>query len=400
MSRLNELLQTAGSIGRNEDGSITRLGFSKEYFQALELLKGRMEELGMQTEVDPVGNLHGIFIGKNPSAKAIVLGSHLDTVIKGGLYDGMLGVSGAIEIVARLKDERRTLNHMLEIWGFNMEESSILGGTFGSRCVTGMIDPDVPGYPEKLAVFGCSPRNVRSARQDLKKYACYLEYHIEQGDKLDHAGLDIGVVSGIVSVIRYEVTANGISNHAGTTMMDNRNDALVGMSKLIVAAEQRARELSDTLVFTVGKISVSPGQENVIPGQAVATFEMRHMDKAVTDQLYADIQSMAKKIPNCDFAFTSTVSKYATACDPRLIRIMNEICQKNRIRHVIMPSGAGHDANPMAHEGVPIGMIFVPSVKGISHHGAEYTDPRHIDIGADILYKTILELDENGLQNK
>ena len=283
MSRLNELLQQAGNIGRNEDGSITRLGFSEGYFQALELLKARMKEIGMQVETDPVGNLHGILPGSDPEAKAIVIGSHLDTVIKGGVYDGMLGVTGAMEVAARLKDEGRTLRHPLEIWGFNMEESSILGGTFGSRCVTGMIDPDLPGYPEKLAKFDCSPEKVKAAKRDISKYECYLEYHIEQGDKLDNADLDVGVVSGIVSVIRYEVTAKGMSNHAGTTMMVNRKDALVGMAKLIVAAEERARELSDTLVFTVGKIAVSPGQENVIPGQAVATFEMRHMDRAVTD---------------------------------------------------------------------------------------------------------------------
>ena len=137
MSRLNELLQQAGNIGRNEDGSITRLGFSEKYFQALEFLKGRMQELGMQVETDPVGNLHGVLQGSDPEAKSIVIGSHMDTVMQGGVYDGMLGVTGALEVAARLKDEGRTLHHPLEIWGFNMEESSILGGTFGSRCVTG-----------------------------------------------------------------------------------------------------------------------------------------------------------------------------------------------------------------------------------------------------------------------
>lgn len=141
MSRLNELLQQAGNIGRNEDGSITRLGFSEKYFQALEFLKGRMQELGMQVETDTVGNLHGVLQGSDPEAKSIVIGSHMDTVMQGGVYDGMLGVTSALEVAARLKDEGRTLRHPLEIWGFNMEESSILGGTFGSRCVTGMLDP-------------------------------------------------------------------------------------------------------------------------------------------------------------------------------------------------------------------------------------------------------------------
>ncbi len=162
MSRLNELLQQAGNIGRNEDGSITRLGFSEKYFQVLEFLKGRMQELGMQVETDPVGNLHGVLQGSDPAAKSIVLGSHMDTVMQGGVYDGMLGVTGALEVAARLKDEGRTLRHPLEIWGFNMEESSILGGTFGSRCVTGMLDPDIPGYAEKLAKFGCSPEKAKA----------------------------------------------------------------------------------------------------------------------------------------------------------------------------------------------------------------------------------------------
>ena len=161
MSRLNELLHQAGSIGRNGDGSITRVGFSREYFQALELLKEKMEELGMRTETDLVGNLHGILPGTDPKAGIIAIGSHLDTVIRGGLYDGMLGVAGAIEAAARLREEGRRLRHSLEIWGFNMEESSVLGGTFGSRCVTGKIDPDVPGYKEKLEKFGLSPEIVR-----------------------------------------------------------------------------------------------------------------------------------------------------------------------------------------------------------------------------------------------
>ena len=193
------------------------------------------------------------------------------------------------------------------------------------------------------------------------------------------------------------MTAKGMSNHAGTTMMDSRKDALVGMAKLIVEAEKRARELNDTLVFTVGKISVLPGQENVIPGQAEATFEMRHMEKEVTDQLFADIKRMAEEIPDCTFEFSNSAAKYSTPCDPRLIRLIDQVCEKKGIRRVIMPSGAFHDANPMAQAGVPIGMIFVPSVKGISHQGEEYTAPHHVDLGADVLYETVLELDEKGL---
>ena len=136
----------------------------------------------------------------------------------------------------------------------------------------------------------------------------------------------------------------------------------------------------------------------MIPGQAEATFEMRHMDKTMTDQLFAAIKRMAEEIPDCTFEFSNSAAKYSTPCDPRLIRLIDQVCEKKNIRHVIMPSGAFHDANPMAQAGVPIGMIFVPSVKGISHQGEEYTAPHHVDLGADVLYETVLELDENGLE--
>lgn len=393
MSRLNDMLMEAGGIGRNGDGSITRLGFSSEYFQALEQIKLHMDSLGMTTQMDPVGNLHGVLPGTDPNAKAIVLGSHIDTVIKGGIFDGMLGVTGALEVIYRLKEQSIALKHPIELWGFNMEESSILGGTFGSRCVVGMVDPDAPGYPEKLSQFNCTPDAVRAAKQDISRYRCYLEYHIEQGGLLDGANLDIGVVSGIVSVIRYQVTANGLSNHAGTTMMPDRKDALVGMSKLIVAGDALARELDDTLVFTVGTMSLEPGQANVIPNQVSACFEMRHMDKAVTDKFLAGLQQAAASIPDCDFTFESTVAKYATPCDPALVNTIDQVCSDLNIPHIVMPSGAGHDANPMAHEGIPIGMIFVPSVNGISHHGHEWTQARHVDLGADVLFNTVLALD-------
>ena len=177
MSRLNDLLQQAGGIGRNPDGSITRLGFSEGYFQAAALLRQKMEELGLETEMDPVGNLHGVLPGTAPEAKSIVLGSHIDTVIQGGVYDGMLGVTGAIEVAARLKDEGRKLRHTLEIWGFNMEESSILGGTFGSRCVVGMVPPATPSgwqsstaaptrcaLPAKISAVTAATWNTTSSR--------------------------------------------------------------------------------------------------------------------------------------------------------------------------------------------------------------------------------------------
>lgn len=395
MSRFWNNMMEIATVGENEDGSITRLGgTTPEYEQGVAIAKRQMEEAGLKTELDPIHNLIGSLPGTDPCAKTILIASHLDTVTRGGKFDGVLGVSGGIEVANRLKDEGRRLRHPLQILGFNLEEASILGGTFGSRAIVGMVDVDAPGFDERLARYGWSKKTILNCKRNVKDYACYLEYHIEQGDKLDNEKIDIGVVSGIVGVVRYDVTAKGVSNHAGTTMMANRKDALVGMSKLIVKGAEFAKEIDDTLVFTVGKLDVLPGQENVIPCQANATFEMRHMDRDMTDELFRRIQTYAKEIPDCEFSFVNTTAKYSTSCDARLIQLIDRMCQENCISHVIMPSGAGHDANAMAHEGVPIGMIFVPSVDGKSHSGEEWTSPHHCDLGVDLLYRCILMLDQ------
>lgn len=395
MSRFWDNLMEIAVIGENEDGSVSRLGgITPEYEKGVAAARRQMEEAGLKTEIDPVHNLVGILPGTDPNARSILIGSHLDTVLQGGKFDGVLGVSGGIEVANRLKAEGRTLRHPLEVWGFNLEEASALGGTFGSRCVTGFVDMTAQDFDARLGPYQWTRQMIQDCKRDTSRWACYLEYHIEQGDKLDNEKIDIGVVSGIVGVVRYHVMAKGVSNHAGTTMMSNRRDALVGMSKLIVRGTELAKEIDSTLVFTVGKQAVYPGQENVIPCQVDATFEMRHMDRSKTDELFRRIQEYAAEIPDCDFTFVNTAAKYSTPCDPKLIQLIDQVCEEAGVFHTIMPSGAGHDANAMAHEGVPIGMIFVPSVRGKSHCGDEWTEPWHCDLGADILYRCVLALDE------
>lgn len=382
-------------IGENEDGSVSRLGgITPEYEQGVAAARRQMEEAGLRTAVDPVHNLMGVLPGTDPNARSILIGSHLDTVTRGGKFDGVLGVSGGIEVANRLKAEGRKLRHSLEVWGFNLEEASIVGGTFGSRSVAGLVDMTDPNLDAHLGHYKWTRQTIQDCRQDTDRWACYLEYHIEQGDKLDNEKIDIGVVSGIVGVIRYHVTAKGVSNHAGTTMMSNRKDALVGMSKLIVRSTELAKEIDSALVFTVGKQTVLPGQENVIPCQVDAAFEMRHMDKSKTDELFRRIQDYAATIPDCDFTFVNTIAKYSTPCDPSLIRLIDKVCGEAGVSHIILPSGAGHDASALAHKGIPVGMIFVPSVGGKSHCGEEWTDPYHCDLGADILYRCVLALDK------
>ena len=346
----------------------------------------------METERDAAGNIHGILRGTDSGKKAIIMGSHLDTVPSGGLFDGAYGVAARLEVVRRLKEEGRRLRHTIELYGFNAEESNPLSGTFGSRAITGLVSPEQPNLGEALAAYGHTIPEIIACKRDFSDSKCYLELHIEQGDYLFNEHLNIGIVSGIVGIIRYKVTAIGHSNHAGTTMMKNRRDAMVGMAKLIVEADRCCREIDDTLVFTVGTINCSPGSANVIPGRVECTFEMRHMDRSKTDELIRSIEKIATEIKTVRFSIEKTIDKGAVYCDKHLMDTIEEATKRAGATYAVMSSGAGHDANPMAHC-IPIGMIFVPSRNGLSHCGEEWTDPEDTARGADILYQTILSLD-------
>lgn len=393
MDQVNEILAEIGQAGRNADGSYTRACYSPEYFQAVDLVEKKMSELGMAVNRDAAGNIHGVLSGSQAGLKSILIGSHLDTVPSGGLYDGAYGVAAGLEVVRRLKEEGRQLRHPLEVYGFNAEESNPIGGTFGSRAIAGLVDPEQPGLKQALAEYGHTVEEILACKRDFQDAKCYLEAHIEQGDYLFLKGLKIGVVSGIVGIIRYRVTAIGHSNHAGTTMMNNRRDAMVAMAKLIAQADACCREIDDTLVLTVGTIQCWPGSENVIPGKVECTFEMRHMDREKTDELIRRVREIAQSIDTVEFTIEKKIDKGSVRCDDHLMDVIGQAGIAAGAQPVVMPSGAGHDANPIAHC-LPIGMIFVPSRDGLSHCGEEWTAPEDLTLGADTLYQTVLLLDQ------
>lgn len=392
MNQVNDILLSIGQAGRNDNGSYTRACYSHEYFMAVDIAEKIMREYGMDTSRDTAGNLHGILRGSEPTLKSIIIGSHLDTVPEGGLFDGAYGVAGGLDVVRRFAESGDKPRHTIEIYAFNAEESSPLGGTFGSRAVAGLVSPEQPGLAEALKKYGHTVPEIMDCRRDFSDAKCYLELHIEQGDYLFNEGLKIGVVSGIVGVIRYRVTAIGQSNHAGTTMMKNRRDAMVAMARLIAEADKRCRAIDDKLVLTIGTIRCWPGSENVIPGKVECTFEMRHMDSAKTDELIKEIREIAAGIDTVKFEIVNMVNKGAVSCDAHLMDVIIKAAEDAGESHVVMPSGAGHDANPMAHR-VPIGMIFVPSRDGLSHCAEEWTEPYDLNAGAGVLYRTVLALD-------
>lgn len=393
MNQVKKILEAIGMAGKNEDGSYTRSCYSPAYFDALDIVERQMRELNLEVNRDAAGNIHGLLPGTEEGLGSIMIGSHLDTVPSGGLFDGAYGVAAGIEVVRRLKEEGKCLRHPLELYGFNAEESNPIGGTFGSRAVAGLIDREQPGLSEALREYGHTVQEIMDCRRDFSNAKCYLELHIEQGDRLFNEGLEIGVVSGIVGIVRYRVTAVGHSNHAGTTMMKNRRDAMVAMARLIAAADERCREIDDTLVLTVGTIRCWPGSENVIPGQVECTFEMRHMQQEKTDRLIEEIEKIAAGIATVDFEITKKIDKGSVACDNHLMQVITQAAEESKVSHIVMPSGAGHDANPMAHC-LPVGMIFVPSRDGLSHCKEEWTETKDLENGAEVLYRAVELLDQ------
>lgn len=393
MNQVIEILQRIGQAGRCEDGSYHRGCYSREYFQAVDIVQEQMQALGMEVSRDAAGNIRGVLPGSVPGAKSILIGSHLDTVPAGGLFDGAYGVAAGLAVAAQLRREGRQLRRPLEVYGFNAEESNPIGGTFGSRAIAGLVDPDQPGLEEALAQYGHTVQEILDCRRDFSDAKCYLELHIEQGDLLFNKKLDVGVVSGIVGIVRYKVTAKGHSNHAGTTMMSNRHDAMVAMSRLIAEADLRCRRIDETLVLTVGTIQLWPGSENVIPGRVECTFEMRHMDHEKTDELIRQIREIAAGIDTVEFEIEKKIDKGSVRCDSHLMQVIDGAAAQAGVSHIVMPSGAGHDANPIAHR-LPIGMIFVPSRDGLSHCGEEWTEEKDLVNGAQVLYRSVLALDQ------
>ena len=381
------------TIGKNANGSVTRLLFDENYRKCAEATKQYMEEAGLNTWLDSCMNLLGVYNCGKPNAKTVYLGSHLDTVKQGGLYDGMLGVIGAVEAFRELKSHAEELNINIHIIGTNGEEGNDLGGTFGSRAMTGLINPDVPGYLEKAAAYGLNREDFETVKLPMDDSLCYLELHIEQGNTLEKSGEDIGIVTGIVGLQRYVFTVHGESNHAGTTMMEYRKDALVGASKLITGFDRLAREYGNQMVATVGAISVFPGAITVIPERAEMVLEIRNLREERLEHFVEASRKMAAELPDVTVAITPQVKKAPVQCSETLQNIMEEICISHGYSNRRMPSGATHDGNSMATK-MPIGMIFVPSKGGFSHCKEEFTDWELVKKGMNMLVDTLFKLNQ------
>jgi N-carbamoyl-L-amino-acid hydrolase len=383
--RLEQDLMELGAIGWRDGHGMDRPAYSSNYDSARDFVQRRMKEAGLSTRVDSVGNLFGLYPGKGSNSKTILMGSHLDAVSGGGKYDGVVGVIGALEAVRSLKESGITLDKDLEVVAFTSEEGSDLGGTFGSRCFTGLT-PKVA--PSTLKQYGLTQEMVTGAQADMSKYCSYLELHIEQGPVLWERQIKIGIPTAIVGITRYRVTCIGQTNHAGTTPMALREDALKTAVELLHRWYASTEDITD-FVYNVGWLNVQPGSVAVVPGQVDFLLEVRSTDNAVTDQAVAMFCNLLEDYNNCTMELI--VQKPAVKLTTSLVNIIKQVCQEKGIGHLLMPSGASHDASPISHF-LPTAMVFVPSVHGISHSQDEFTSIDDIACGVDVLEQTLVRL--------
>ncbi len=391
--RIKSNMLKIGEIGREKGAGITRLAFSDEYNKASQELKKLFKETGIEISTDGIGDIYGRRKGKK-DLPAIMFGSHLDTVRNGGLFDGLLGIIAGLECINVLNENNITTTHPLELVAFNAEEGSEMGGTFASRVMTGLQDPEEKNLKNKINKYGLTVEDIKNSVRDISNIKAFLELHIEQGKILDSEGYSIGIVNGIAGITRYDIIVEGEVNHAGTTPMNLRKDAMTIAARLIGEINRLALSIGDPFVATVGRITAYPGSVNVIPGRVEFTLEIRDLKQSNIESFMTEIISFAESIKGFDFKFSKQINKPSVKTNKEITDFIEEVCQKSEYNYRILASGAGHDAKEIARK-IPTGMIFVPSKDGKSHCPEEWTDWDYIYKGTEVLLKTILSIDKN-----
>lgn len=384
----------------------TRRAFTPEYKKAREWLEEKMRKAGLQTGYDNSANLIGRLEGINKNLKPIIIGSHIDTVRCGGRFDGILGVIAGLEIVRTLRENNINLAHPLEIIDFTSEEPSEFGvSTIGSRGMTGNLsqdmlqrkDPEDRILADLINECGGNTGKINENPRNKGDIALYLEIHIEQGPVLENENKKIGVVTGISGIQRFRAEVFGAQNHAGTTPMNLRKDALTSSSELVLELEKLAKAYSknEHLVATVGKMNIEPNAANIIPGKCCFDLEVRSLN---TNKIISLIDKFKQKISKIQKDRDIKINfENISVSEPVIIdKKIQEILYKNSFKvteTIYIQSGAGHDANQVSKI-APAGMLFVPSIDGRSHCPEENTNYEDIAVGTESLMLSLLDFDK------
>ncbi|MCJ7623118.1 MAG: Zn-dependent hydrolase [Anaerolineaceae bacterium] len=400
--RLLSNFEGMSRIGSTGDGGVNRPTFSAAHLEARAFFQRMVEDAGLEFRQDGVGNCSAFLPCGPRDAPVLLLGSHRDSVFNGGCFDGALGVLAGLEVLCVVQENELSLPVNLEAIDFTDEEGTLVGGTVGSKAVAGTLKPDALGHPaagreELEAGFkraGLSEMGIFTARRDPATISGYLELHIEQGQNLFQQLVDIGVVTAIVGMRSYRVTYTGQANHAGTTSMKSRLDAGQGASALNLAARELVLSHFPGCVVNVGQMVFSPGGINIIPETAVLSLEFRSPDSVQMEELDNALKDLTRKQAQrfglgIEIEFLS--DSPAAPMNKDVQRMIAEMAISLGLTHISLPSGAGHDAQNLAPV-CPTGMIFVPSIDGISHSPMEFTRQEDCINGANVLLQAALRL--------
>jgi allantoate deiminase len=394
VSSLTADLEAAARIGGDERGGVTRFAWSPELAEANTWLMQQLAELGLETELDPAGNVIGRWAAGE--GKAVAVGSHLDTVPSGGCYDGALGVLAALDVVRRLRAEGFEPRRPLWVVSFNDEEGGrFQTGMLGSRAFCGdcdFEDWEHRGVADAMAEAGFDFGRLGEAAR-VGELGAYLELHIEQGPVLERSGIDLGVVTAITGMLGFRARFTGEANHAGTTPMELRRDALAGAARAVLALREEARG-RDGMTANVGVVSAEPGGFNVVPGASEFTIDVRSATPDSFARLEPFVRETLERIAaeeELGLELLETHRKPPVALDPALQDALEAAAGEEGATTLRMPSGAGHDAMVLAHH-IPAAMLFVPSRGGLSHTPEEFTTPEQCELGARVLARAVRQL--------
>jgi allantoate deiminase len=400
--RIRRDVEKINAFNATPDKGITRQTFSAEYQGALNYVIDQFNQFGATVSICPGGNLRGRFSGSDENAPAVMMGSHLDSVVNGGQFDGVVGVVTALEAARSIVEDEISHRLPVDVVIFPEEEGSRFGrGLLGSSVWTGRLDVDRlnsivdangVAYPEAMAQAGLTVNDNRLLKAPA--LAAMLEVHIEQGAVLEKNGHRIGVVEAIAGIQQLNVTIKGTADHAGTTPMEGRRDPLQAAARIIIAIDKIARNTGPHTVATVGRITCEPAQVNVIPGRVRFSVDIRDADKKLLDSAVAQIQRTVQSICSerqlgIEIGRLSEAEPVVLSDD--IINLLEKKSRENEIASFRMISGAGHDTALVA-ELTKAGMIFVPSRDGLSHCPQEFSRIEDIALACEILLAAVVEL--------
>lgn len=410
--RMKDKIETMSQYGATGNGGITRYCFSEADLKARGEFVKRMKAIGCDIKTDDIGNVYATLQGSDPSLPNIVTGSHTDSVKNGGNYDGILGVMGAMEVLETIHDEKIPHKHNITAMIWTNEEGSLYPPAMMSSGI--VMNDYLPSEIKKNFLYEnmMQSKSVLDSNKTFKQalensgymgdknnrlnpndYCANFELHIEQGPILEACGNDIGVVTCVLGMVNYRIKIYGLSDHAGTTPMKYRHDALYGASKVIQYLHDELDKLDDQLVYTTGEILCHPNVHTVIPDYVEFSLDARHEDENVIKQVVEIIKSIPKEIVNCTTDYQVAWTRDTVYYDKNLVNFVKESVDELGYSNQKINSGAGHDAQFVAYM-IPTTMVFVPSKDGHSHCEVEYTSIKQCTQGASVLLNAILKKDK------